>query len=75
METDAVATVVAGVATVTDDGGPEVSTVGTAEVEDENVEIGVQHADKETVAAGDGDDPVLVLAAVVSVALCAPAVV
>lgn len=64
----------AGVSMVTADGGPEVPTAGTTVMEDDRVGTVLQDADrghKETVVADDGDDSVVVLAAViVCVTLC-----
>lgn len=68
METDAVATVVAGVTMVTVDGGPEVSTVGATVVQDDRIGT-VQDVDRgqwDTVDADDADDSVAVLAALVT---------
>lgn len=68
METDAVATVVAGVTMVTVDGGPEVSTVGATVVQDDRIGT-VQDVDRgqwDTVDTDDADDSVAVLAALVT---------
>lgn len=68
VETDDVATVVAGVTIVTVDGGPEVSTVGATVVEDERIGTVVQDVDRgqwDTVDRDDSDDSVIVLAAVI----------
>lgn len=62
VETDAVVTVVAGVAMVTVDGGPEVSTVGATVVEDERTGTVVQDVD--TVDTDVAVDSIMVLAAV-----------
>lgn len=67
VDTDVVATVVAGVTMVTVDGGPEVSTVGATVVEDERIGTVVQDVDRgqwETVDKVDVEDSVIVLAAV-----------
>lgn len=68
VETDDVATVVAGITMLTVDGGPEVSTVGATVVEDERIGTVVQDVDRgqcDTVDRDDGDDSVIVLAAVI----------
>ncbi len=68
VETDDVATVVAGVTMVTVDGGPEVSTVGATVMEDERIGTVVQDVARgqwDTVDRDGGDESVIVLAAVI----------
>lgn len=68
VETDDVATVVAGVTMVTVDEGPEVSTVGATVMEDERIGTVVQDVARgqwDTVDRDGGDESVIVLAAVI----------
>lgn len=68
VETEAVAAVVAGVTMVTDNGDPEVSTVGATVVEVDTFGTVVQDIDRgqrDAVDTDDGSDSVVVLAAVI----------
>lgn len=64
VETDAVATVVAGVTMETAGGGPEVSTVGVTVAGDERVGTVVQDVDRGHWETVDGDGSVVLFTAV-----------
>lgn len=71
IESGAVPNVVAGVTMVEVDGGLDTSTMGATVVEDERIGTVLQYVDRgqlDTVETDDGDDSVMVLAAVVACA-------